>query len=449
MKTSEDRAAAAGHSVDAESWLTEFDAGFAWIAGRFGRVEPRKQARSFLLGLLSDVDTRSCWQLAERAGDASPHAMQRLLGEAVWDADAVRDDVRGYVIDAIGDPGGVLILDDTGDLKKGVHTVGVQRQYTGTAGRVENAQVAVYLAYAAPGGHTLIDREVYLPKAWTDDPDRCAAAGIPADVEFATKLVLARRMLTRVLDANVPAAWVTADEAYGGDRHLRRGLQARGIGYVLAVAKSHRVTARPVDGPRRADRLAADLPTRAWNRLPAGVGSKGSRYYDWAWIAITAPADETPGRHTLLIRRRISDGELAFYRCWSAHPTPLRTLVRVAGTRWSIETCFQTGKAIGLDEPQVRRWHAWHRHVTLVMLAHAILTVIAAREHRDRTTADQTVIALTLPEIRRLFAKLITNTVHPVSHWLTWSHWRRRHQARARTSHYRRRDQAIHQPAST
>ncbi|MFV2022624.1 IS701 family transposase [Micromonospora sp. LOL_023] len=429
--------------------MTEFDAGFAWIAGRFGRVEPRRQARSFLLGLLSDVDTRSCWQLAERAGDASPHAMQRLLGEAVWDADAVRDDVRGYVIDAIGDPGGVLILDDTGDLKKGVHTVGVQRQYTGTAGRVENAQVAVYLAYAAPGGHTLIDREVYLPKAWTDDPDRCAAAGIPADVEFATKLVLARRMLTRVLDANVPAAWVTADEAYGGDRHLRRGLQAREIGYVLAVAKSHRVTARPVDGPRRADRLAADLPTRAWNRLPAGVGSKGSRYYDWAWIAITAPADETPGRHTLLIRRRISDGELAFYHCWSAHPTPLRTLVRVAGTRWSIETCFQTGKAIGLDEPQVRRWHAWHRHVTLVMLAHAILTVIAAREHRDRTTADQTVIALTLPEIRRLFAKLITNTVHPISHWLAWSHWRRRHQARARTSHYRCRDHAIHQPAST
>ncbi|MFI2577744.1 IS701 family transposase [Streptomyces rochei] len=429
--------------------MAEFDTGFAWIAGRFGRVEPRRQARAFLLGLLSDVDTRSCWQLAEQAGDASPHAMQRLLGEAVWDADAVRDDVRRYVIDVLGDPGGILILDDTGDLKKGVHTVGVRRQYTGTAGRVENAQVAVYLAYAAPGGHTLIDRAVYLPRAWTDDPDRCAAAGVPADVGFATKLVLARRMLTHALDADTPAAWVTADEAYGGDRHLRRDLQTRGIGHVLAVAKSHRVTARPADGPRRADRLAADLPTRAWNRLSAGAGSKGSRDHDWAWLAITPPADETPGHHWLLIRRRISDGELAFYRCWSARPVPLRTLVRVAGTRWSIETCFQTGKAIGLDEPQVRRWHAWHRHVTLVMLAHAILTVIAARAHPNRAPADQTVIALTLPEIRRLFARLIATTVHPISHWLTWSHWRRQHQARARTSHYRRRDQTTHQPAST
>ena len=449
MKTSEDRAAAAGHSVDVERWLAEFDTGFARIAGRFGRVEPRRQARGFLLGLLSDVDTRSCWQLAEQAGDVSPHAMQRLLGEAVWDADKVRDDVRGYVIDALGDPGGVLILDDTGDLKKGSHTVGVQRQYTGTAGRVENAQVAVYLAYAGPDGYTLIDREVYLPKAWTDDPDRCAAAGIPADVEFATKLVLARRMLTRALDANTPVAWATADEAYGGDRQLRRDLHNRGIGYVLAVAKSHRVTARPIDGPLRADRLAADLPAQAWNRLSAGAGSKGARDYDWAWIAITAPTDETPGHHTLLIRRRISDGELAFYRCWSPQPAPLRVLVRVAGTRWSIETCFQSGKTIGLDEPQVRRWHAWHRHVTLVMLAQAILTVIAANERAHHRAADHELIPMTLPEIRHLFAKLITNTVHTIDHWLTWSHWRRQHQARARTSHHRRRAQQAHQQAST
>ena len=170
---------AAGHSVDAEGWQAEFDTAFARIAGRFGRVEPRRQARAFLLGLLSDVDTRSCWQLAEQAGDASPHAMQRLLGEAVWDADTVRDDLRGYVVDELGDPAGVLILDDTGDLKKGVHTVGVQRQYTGTAGRIENAQVAMFLAYAAPGARALIDREVYLPKAWTDDRARCQAAGVP------------------------------------------------------------------------------------------------------------------------------------------------------------------------------------------------------------------------------------------------------------------------------
>jgi SRSO17 transposase len=256
-------------------------------------------------------------------------------------------------------------------------------------------------------------------------------------------------MLTRALDAQVPAAWCTADEAYGGDRQLRRDLQARRVGYVLAVAKSHRVTARPADGPVRADRLAAALPARAWNRASAGVGSKGDRDYDWAWIAITPPADEAAGQHTLLIRRRISDGELAFYRCWSPRPVPLRALVRVAGTRWNIETCFQTGKAIGLDEPQVRRWHSWYRHTTLVMLAHAILTVIAARERDRHPATGQALIPLTLPEIRRLFARLIATTVHPVSHWLTWSYWRRRHQARAKTSHYRRRNRTTHQPAST
>ena len=415
----------------------EFDTGFAAIAGRFGRVEPRRQARSLLLGLLSDVDTRSCWQLAEQAGDASPHGMQRLLGEAVWDANRVRDDLRGYVVDALGDPDGVLILDDTGDLKKGTHTVATQRQYTGAAGRIENAQVAVYLAYATPRGSTLIDRQVYLPKAWTDDRARCTAAGVPDDVRFATKITLGRRMLERALDAGVPAAWCTADEFYGGDGHLRWDLQAHGVGYVLAVAKSHRVTTHAVDGPVRADRLAAALPGRAWNRISAGAGAKGERHYDWGWITITAPDNETGGCHSLLIRRRMSDGEFAFHRCWSPRPVPLRVLVKVAGTRWNVETCFQTSKSIGLDLPQVRRWDSWYRHTTLVMLAHAILTVIGARERDDHT--EQTLIPLTFNEIRRLFARLINNTIHTIDHLLRWSTWRRRHQARAKTSHYHRR----------
>jgi SRSO17 transposase len=448
VETIEYRTAAAEHSVDAAGWLAEFDAGFAAIAGRFSRVEPRRQARAFLLGLLSDVDSRSCWQLAEQAGDRSPHGMQRLLGEAVWDADKVRDDVRGYVIDALGDPDGVLILDDTGDLKKGTHTVGVQRHYTGTAGRIENAQIAVFCGYATRHGYTLIDRELYLPRCWADDPARRAAAGMPDEFAFATKIVLARRMLARALGAGVPANWATADEFYGGDRHLRRDLQGRGVGYVLAVAKSHRVPVRRVDGPVRGDRQAAALPSRAWNRLSAGAGAKGDRDYDWAWITITPSADEAAGCHSLLIRRRISDGELAFYRCWSPDFVPLHVLVRVAGTRWRIETCFQTSKAVGLDEHQVRRWDSWHRHATLVMLAHAILAVIAARE-RARPHHDQTLIPLTVPEIRRLFGKLIANTIHTIDHWLHWSTWRRRHQARARTSHYRRRGQPIHQPAST
>ncbi len=434
--------------------MEEFDSAFARIAGRFRRVEPRRQARAFLWALLSDVDSRSCWQLAEQAGDRTPHRMQRLLGEAVWDADAARDDVRRYVVDELGDPGAVLILDDTGDLKAGRHTIGVQRQYTGTAGRIENAQVAVFLAYASGRGYTLIDREVYLPRCWSDDPARRAAAGVPEQVRFATKIALARRMLARALDDGTPAAWATADEFYGSDRALRRDLQAKDVGYVLAVARNHRVTASRAIGAQRVDQIAAALSPRAWNRYSAGHGAKGLREYDWAWVAITPPDDEKAGHHWLLIRRRLRDGELAFYRCWSVTPVALPTLVRVAGTRWRIETCFQTAKgAVGLDEHQVRRWHSWYRYTTLVMLAHAVLTVIAARERTRHQPTDQPegqrLIPLTVKEIRYLFAKLVTNTVHTIGHWLAWSGWRRRHQARAITSHYRHRGQLEHRPTST
>jgi SRSO17 transposase len=429
---------AVGAIVDVAEWSEHFESAFARIAARFSRVEPRRQARAFLRGLLSDVDTRSCWQLAEHAGNFSPHRMQRLLGEAVWDADKVRDDLRGYVVDELGDPGGVLILDDTGDVKKGVRSIGVQRQYTGTAGRVENAQVAVFLAYATPRGRVLIDRDVYLPKSWTSDPNRCQAAGVPDDVGFATKITLGRKMLARALDGGVPAAWATADEFYGGDRGLRRDCQVRRLGYVLAVAKSHRVTLPT--GTMRADRVAAGLRARCWNLLSAGKGAKGERDYDWAWVRITPPDDETPGHHWLLIRRRLTDGQLAFYRCWSPRPVTLTALVRVAGIRWCVEECFQASKGeVGLDQHQVRRWTSWYRYTTLVMLAHALLAVIAAREHDQPASATQTLIPLTVNEIRHLFAKLIATTVHMNTHWLRWSAWRRQHQARARTSHYARR----------
>ena len=435
-------------TVDVGAWQEHFDTAFSRIAGRFGRVEPRRRARSFLLGLLSDVDTRSCWQLAEQAGDASPHAMQRLLGEAVWDADQVRDDVRGYVADELGDADGVLILDDTGDLEKGIASVGVQRQYTGTAGRIENAQVAVFLAYASSGGRALVDREIYLPKVWTEDRERCQAAGVPDDVSFASKVTLGRRMLTRALDAGVPAGWATADEFYGGDRGLRRDLQARTVGYVLAVAKSHRVTL-PI-GVLRADQAAARLHRRCWNRLSAGKGAKGDRDYDWALLRITPPADEAAGQHWLLVRRRISDGELAYYRCWSPERVTLAALVRVAGIRWCVEECFQAGKGeVGLDQHQVRKWTSWYRYTTLVMLAHALLAAIAAHERSQRPDADDELIPLTVNEIRHLFAKLITRTVRTISYWLHWSTWRRRHQKRALTSHYRRRESNTDRHPST
>lgn len=317
---------AAAASVDPDAWMECFDSAFARIAGRFKRVEPRKAARDWLLGVLCDVDTRSSWQLAEQAGHASPHRMQRLLAEAVWDADAVRDDPRAFVVDELGDQHGVLIVDDTGDLKAGSATVGVQRQYTGTAGRIENSQDTTFLGYAGSRGRALIDRELYLPKSWTDDPGRCAKAGVPADTQFATKITHARRMLARARDAGVPPAWATADEFYGNHRGLRRDLQARRLGYVLGVARTHRL-ALATGLTATAEHVAQrHVPRRSWNRLSAGKGHKGERVYDWAFVRILPPANENTGQHWLLVRQRIRDGELAFYRCWSPEPVTLAAL---------------------------------------------------------------------------------------------------------------------------
>lgn len=217
----------------------------ARVAGRFGRVEPRRRVRGFVLGLLADLPRKNCWTIAEHAGDATPDGMQHLLGRAVWDTDGVRDDLRDYVTEHLGDPGAVLVVDETGDIKKGTATVGVQRQYTGTAGRVENAQVAVYLTYAGQAGHAMIDRELYLPKSWTSDPARCARAGVPEDVKFATKPQLARAMITRALDAGVPARWAAGDEVYGADPALRAELEARQLGYVLPSAATAVCPPRP------------------------------------------------------------------------------------------------------------------------------------------------------------------------------------------------------------
>jgi SRSO17 transposase len=425
--------------VDADAWMGEFDNAFARIAGVFGRREPRRTARDYLLAVLSDVDSRSSWQLAEQAGHRSPQAMQRLLANAVWDADAVRDELRRYVVEHLGAEDGVLVVDDTGDLKAGSDTVGVQRQYSGAAGRIENCQVATFLTYVSGEGRTPIDRELYLPKSWTGDRQRCRKAAVPDDVTFATKIVHARRMLTRALDAGVPAAWVTADEFYGNERGLRRDLQARGKGYVLAVAKSHRVSTA---GGRLAEvrHVAASLPRRSWNRRSAGKGHKGERIYDWAWVRIAPPVDESAGHHWLLARRNISDGELAYYRCWSPKPVGLGELVRVAGIRWATEECFRSGKnEVGLDQHQVRTWTSWYRYTTLAMFAHAILAVIAAHERANRPRRTRQLIALTVNEIHHLFAKLVVKTIRSVGHWLHWSAWRRQHQTRALISHYRRR----------
>lgn len=409
------------------------------VAPRFWRVETRRRAGAFLLGLLAGLPRVNCWSIAEHAGEATPDGMQHLLARASWDTDGVRDDLRGYVVDHLGDPDGVLVVDETGDVKKGTSTVGVQRQYTGTAGRIENAQVGVYLVYAGERGHAFIDRALYLPKSWTDDPDRRAEAGVPTEVEFATKPTLARTMIARALDAGVPASWVAGDEVYGADPHLRADLQQRGIGYVLAVASNHRVSTSTGTATATATELAGTLSARAWYRRSCGPGAKGHRSYLWAWVEVTVTG--APGCHWLLIRRHPRTGQLAFYRAYSPRPVTLAVLARVAGRRWTIEESFQAGKELaGLDEHQVRRWTSWHRWTVLAMLAHALLAVTAAREH-TRAAPPPGLIPLTLNEIRRLLIQLLTRPAPDLSHLLRWSLWRRRHQAVARDCHYRRREQ--------
>jgi SRSO17 transposase len=371
------------------SWVAGLDALFARVAGRFGRVEPRRQARLYLMGLLAPLERKNGWQLAEAAGDAAPDRMQRLLSNARWDARQVRDDLRGYVVEHLGDPGGVLIADETGFIKKGTKSAGVQRQYSGTAGRVENCQLGVFLAYASAAGRALIDAELYLPRSWAGDRARCAEAGVPGEVGFATKPELARQMLGRALDAGVPARWVTADEAYGQDHKFRVFCEQRRLGYVVAVPCSQSVGSGTGYGNTgsRADTLAAAAPAQAWKRLSAGDGAKGPRLYDWAMA--TLPITREPGEgygRWLLIRRSIADpAELAYYLCFGPAGTTIGQLARIAGARWAIEECFQAAKnETGLDHYQVRRYDAWHRHITLAMLAHAYLAVAAATSPKAR-----------------------------------------------------------------
>ncbi len=365
MWNNENAAVAAAHSVDPVRWQTAFGAVLDRIESRFARYEPLRHAAGLMLGMLSGLDRKNCWMIAERRGELTPDGLQHLLARARWDADAVRDDLRAYVLDAFSDPDAVIVVDETDDLKKGNQSVGVQRQYTGTAGRVENAQVAVFLTYATRRGHALIDRALYLPKSWAGDEDRRERAGVPAEVEFATKPALAAAMITRTVEAGIPARWVAGDEVYGADPGLRRSCREHGLGYVLQIAANRRVPTHA--GPLRVDALPALIPSTGWQTYSCGRGSKGHREYSWAWIALL-PEDQLPEdananpQHHLLIRRNTATGELAYLRCYTPRPITLATLVRVAGQRWRIEESFQAAKGlVGLDQHQVRRWTSWHR----------------------------------------------------------------------------------------
>jgi len=358
------------------SWAAALDGLHARIAPRFRRSEARARARRYVVGLLGPVARKNGWQLAEHLGEAGPQGVQRLLNGADWDADAVRDDLSAYVAAHLGDPAGVLIVDETGFLKKGVKSAGVQRQYSGTAGRRENCQIGVFLAYAAPRGCAFVDRALYLPEIWADDGDRCAGAGIPEGSAFATKGELARAMLERAFAAGLPAAWVVGDTVYGHEA-LRGWLEEQGRPYALAVASDHGIWTA---GEQVAVRALADaLPADAWARLSAGDGSQGPRVYDWACLAL--PYEASGGMaHWLLVRRRPGDpAARAYYRIFAPAQTAVGAMVAVAGARWAIEVALEEAKgACGLDEYEVRRWGAWHRHITLALLAHAALVVARA-----------------------------------------------------------------------
>jgi SRSO17 transposase len=389
----------AGASIEAtlEFWAASLRDVKARIRPLFGQKRVVASAGQFLDGLLGNEPRKTGWMRAEAAGDPGPWRQQAILGRGRWDADALRDMVREYALETLANEDAVLVIDETGFLKQGKASCGVQRQYTGSAGKIANCQIGVFACYVSRHGHAFIDRALYLPKEWTDDLKRLKAAHVPAEVDFATKPQIARRMIGRAIAAKVPFSFVAADSVYGtGD--IETTLRKAGKGYVLGVAANHVFHSwgkqQLIGGT--AAKLAQSLPTSAWRRLSSGEGTKGSRWHDWTYIEL-ADLDVSEYNDTLegiwtrgmLVRRTIADGELAFFSTWCPQGTPLKTLVAVEGHRWSIEDSFETAKnELGLDHNETRSWHGWHRHVSLVMLAFAMMAVI--RHHANAVPLKKT-----------------------------------------------------------
>jgi SRSO17 transposase len=387
-----------------KQWASYLEELHSRIAHRFLRPEVRERAYRYLSGLLGEVGRKNSWQMAEAIGEARPRGVQHLLNDAHWDADAVRDDLREYVVEHLGDEhSGVLIVDETGFLKKGEKSVGVARQYTGTAGKRENCQVGVFLCYASEGGAAFIDRALYLPREWTDDRRRLSEAGVPEGVGFATKGGLAKVMLARAFDAGVPVRWIVADTVYGMTRGLRGWLEKRGLSYVLAVTSSKGIYHE--GRQRQVGKVARSLSEESWMRASTGSGSKGERLYDWA--CVTLPHSEaydgagSPVGRWLLMRRSIEEPErIAYYLCYGPARTSVRELIRIAGRRWVIEDCFEAAKGeVGLDEYEVRKWDGWLRHITLCLLAHAYLGVVrsVAEDEEDGAKRGISTRAFSIP----------------------------------------------------
>src|SRR5918911_2805341 len=369
-------------SASVLAWREELSALEVRLGELFVRAEPRRQAGLYLEGLLSAAKRKNGWQIAEQIGDARPWRTQRVLSHVLWDQDAARDLCGDYVIEHLGAADGVLIVDETGFLKKGEHSVGVARQYSGTAGLIENAQIGVFLAYASDKGHALIDRELYLPKEWAEDRARCKAAGVSEEVRFATKPELARRMIAGAIAADIPFAWVLGDEVYGSDRRLRLDLEQQQRPFVLAIRSNEKLWSTLGDrtGPHTAAALVAALPEAAWQPLSAGAGAKGERFYDWARVRLMR-RQQPPWDHWLLARRHPSKpDQLAYYIVFGPADTSLATLARVAGRRWAIEECFEVAKQeVGLADYEIRSRHGWYGHITLAMLALAFLAAMRVK----------------------------------------------------------------------
>ena len=370
-------------AAEIRGWAVGLSALHQRIAKHFARAEPRHLAYDYLRALISPIERKNGWQIAEHLGATTPDGVQRLLATAHWDADKVRDDLQSYVIDHLADRDAVLVIDETGFLKKGIKSVGVKRQYSGTAGRIENCQIGVFLAYACSRGRTFLDRELYLPKEWAADAERREEAGVPKEVTFATKPQLARRMLERAFTAGVPAAWVTGDSVYGGDFSLRRDVTERAQKYVLAVTSTQSLWVWEQGVPQQQPirDIVARGAAEEWVQLSAGDGTKGPRVYDWAWGFIRESAFQEGWLEWWLARRSLSDPtELAYYLACAPAETTLQMLVEVAGTRWAVEESLETAKGdVGLDQYEVRKWTGWYRHITLALLAHAFLTVTRAQ----------------------------------------------------------------------
>lgn len=368
--------------VEVESWAAQLEDVHTRIARRFARAEPRQRVLAYLKGLLSNCQRKNGWQLAELMGELTPEGMQRLLSSAKWDENSVRDDLQSYIVEHLGDTSAIGVLDETGFLKQGNKSVGVGRQYSGTAGRVENCQIGVFLGYATVKGFAFLDREIYLPKEWASDQERREAVGVPEEVKFATKPQLARVMLERAQAAGVALAWISGDTVYGNDRRLRGWLEENYQAYVLAVACTERVWIDGSEGPTQVavEKVIAEQPVETWQRLSCGQGSKGLREYDWTKMELVS-GQQTGWSRWLLVRRSLTDPtQLAYLMVFAPNGTSISEAVQVAGKRWSIEMGFEITKdELGLDHYEVRSWRAWYRHITLVLIAHAVLSVIRAQ----------------------------------------------------------------------